>query len=224
MDAVLVPFLLDENEQTAAVILSKLPMELAAKCFALLPREVTPRILARSLALRDVSAAALELLEDTVQEHFFAKVVETSSNKWVERVAGVVNRMDRDQALSVLDSISQTMPEEAEKLRKLIFMFEDLDRMDPKSLSRLFDAVSSEFVTPALWGMPVAFKETVLVSLSARARRMAESELGSDDGTPRKDSIPARKRIAETALAMARKGELTLPEAADAKPTNAIAT
>jgi flagellar motor switch protein FliG len=215
MDAVLVPFLLDENEQTAAFILSKLPMELAAKCFALLPREVTPRLIARSLALRDIAPEVLHLIEHIIEEHFFAKAVETSGNRWIDRVAGVVNRMDRDQALSVLDSLSQTMPEEAMKLRKLIFMFEDLDRMDAKSISRLFDRVAAELVTPALWGMPTAFKEVVLSSLSARARRMVESELGSDDGAPRSDSVPARKKIAETALLMARKGEVSLPQEAD---------
>ena len=217
MDAVLVPFLLDESEQTAAVVLSKLPVDLAAKCFALLPRKLTPRIIARSLALREISPEVLDLIEQTVEEQFFAKAVESGGNKWIDRVAGVVNRMDRDQALSILDSLAQTMPDEAKKLRKLIFMFEDLDRMETKSLSRLFDRVAAELVTPALWGMPPAFKEVVLSSLSARARRMVESELASDDGTPRNDSVPARKKIAETALIMARKGEVALPEEADAK-------
>jgi flagellar motor switch protein FliG len=214
MDSLLVPFLLDENEQTSAVILSKLPLELAAKCFALLPRELTPRILGRSLALREIPTEVLELVERSIEEHFFAKSLEASGSKWVERVASVVNRMDREQALSVLDSLSKSMPEEALKLRKLIFMFEDLDRIESKSMSRLFDRVDAELVTPALWGMPASFKETVLTCLSARARRMVESELGSDDGTPRANSVPARKKIAETALLMARKGEITLPEAA----------
>lgn len=222
MDSLLVPFLLDENEQTAAVILSKLPVELAAKCLAVLPREATPRILARSLVLREVSPEILDLVEQTMQEQFFSNVIESSGNKWTERVAGLINRMDREQALSVLDNISRTMPEEGAKLRKLIFMFEDLDRMEAKSLSRLFDAVASELLTPALWGTPAAFKEAILSCLSARTRRMVESELGGDDGTPRNDSVAARKKIAETALNMARRGELTLPEAADESKPAAI--
>lgn len=215
METLLVPFLLDESEQTAAIILSKLPVELTAKCLALLPREVVPRILGRSLTLRNISPEILEILERTVEEHFFSKAVETSSNKWVERVANIVNRMDRDQAISVIDSLSKSMPEQTKVLRKFIFMFEDLDRMEAKSMSRLFDRVAAELVTPALWGMSTPFKECVLACLSARARRMVESELGSDDGTPRNDSVPARKKIAETALLMARKGEIALPEEVD---------
>lgn len=212
MDTVLVPFLLDEHEQTVTTILSKLPVELASKCFTLLPRELTSRILSRSLSLRTIQPEIIALLEQTLEEQFFTKATESNDNKWIERVANVVNRMDRDQALSVLESLSKSKPEEAIKLRKFIFMFEDLDQMDSKSMARLFDRVPAELVTPALWGMSANFKESVLASLSARARRMVESELGSDDGTPRSDTTPARKKIAETALAMSRKGEVKLPD------------
>lgn len=215
MDAVLVPFLLDEHEQTVTTILSKLPVDLASKCFAVLPRELTSRILSRSLSLRPVPPEVMVLLEQTLEEQFFTKTTEASDSKWIERVASVVNRMDRERALSVLEGLSISNPEQATKLRKYIFMFEDLDQMDAKSMGRLFDKVPAELVTPALWGMNANFKETVLGSLSARARRMVESELGSDDGTPRNDSAVARKKIAETALAMARKGEVKLPDQTD---------
>jgi flagellar motor switch protein FliG len=212
MDAVLVPFLLDEDEQTAAVILSKLPVELATKCFAILPREVTSRILARSLTLQTIPKDVMLMIERVMEEQFFSKATESNDDKWIERVASVVNRMDRDQALGVLDSLSVSTPDQASKLKKLIFMFEDIAFMEAKSISRLFDRVAAELVTPALWGMGADFKQGVLAALGARARRMVESELGNDDGTPHNDSAFARKKIAETALAMARKGELSLPD------------
>jgi flagellar motor switch protein FliG len=180
-----------------------------------LPRDMTSRVLSRSLSLRTVAPEVMELLERTLEEQFFANVTETSDSKWIERVASVVNRMDRDKALGVLASLAETTPEKAAKLRKHIFMFEDLNQMDAKSLAKLFDRVPTELVTPALWGMPPEFKEGVLASLGARARRMVESELGSDDGTPRNETVPARKKIAETVLAMARKGEIKLPEPAE---------
>jgi flagellar motor switch protein FliG len=212
MDAILVPFLLDEHEQTAAIILSKLPVDLAVKCFALLPQELTPRLLARSLSQRPIAAEILSLLEQSLEEQFFSKTEEASKDVWIERVASMVNRMEREQAMSVLASLEKTSPEQARQLRKHIFMFEDLDRMEAKSKSRLFDRVAAELVTPALWGMDAAFKEGILSCLSARARRMVESELGAGDQEPRKDTLPARKKIAEVALIMSRKGEISLPD------------
>jgi flagellar motor switch protein FliG len=218
MQAAVVPFLLDEHEQTSAIVLSKLPVDLAAKCFALLPREIVPRILARSLKLRAVAPDVLAALEQTVEEHFFGEKKEDESGIWIERVANVVNRMERGMALAMLETLNTTSPEQARKLRAFIFMFEDVERMEQKSRARLFDRISAELVTPALWGMPQGFKEAVLSALSARARRMVESELGSDDGTPRADSEGARKKIAETAIVMGRKGELVLPELSSAEP------
>jgi flagellar motor switch protein FliG len=215
MEQVLIPFLLDEHVQTVAVILSRLPVELASKCFSLLPRELTASVLSRSLSLRTVSPVVMERLELTLEEQFFSKMSDSSDNKWIERVASVVNRMDRDQALVVLESLARSTPEKAARLRKLIFMFEDLNQMDAKSITRLFDKVPAELVTPALWGMPQDFKECILGTLSARARRMVESELGSDDGTPRSDSVSSRKKIAEIVLSMARKDEIKLPQQRD---------
>ncbi len=218
MDAILVPFLLDEHEQTAAIILSKLPVDLAVKCFALLPQELTPRLLARSLSQRPIAPEMLTLLEHTLEQQFFSKTEETSKDVWIERAASMVNRMEREQAMSVLASLEKTSPEQARQLRKHIFMFEDLDRMDAKSRSRLFDRVAAEWVTPSLWGMDAAFKEGILSCLSARARRMVESELGAGDQEPRNDTLPARKKIAEMALSMSRKGEISLPDDSGTAP------
>jgi flagellar motor switch protein FliG len=212
METALVPYMLDEHEQTATLILSKLPLELASRCMSLLPRELTHRILSRSLSLRPAVPDALALLEQMLEDEFFSRAVESPDGKWVERVAGLVNRMEREQAQNFLAMLSQSSPEQSAKLRKFIFMFEDLDKMDTQSRSRLFDKVSVELVTPALWGMATEFKESVLASLGARARRMAESELASDDGVPRADTGNARKKISEIAIAMSKKGEIKLPE------------
>jgi flagellar motor switch protein FliG len=159
-----------------------------------------------------VAPDMLALLEQSLEQQFFGEKKEDESDIWIERVANVVNRMERSMALAMLETLNASAPEQARKLRAFIFMFEDVERMEAKSRARLFDRVSAELVTPALWAMPASFKEAVLSALSARARRMVESELGSDEGTPRQDSEAARKKIAETAIVMGRKGELTLPE------------
>jgi flagellar motor switch protein FliG len=223
MDKLLVPFLLDEHEQTAALILSRLATDVAAKCLALLPRELTTRLLARTLSLRAVSNEALGILEQIVESNFFGKVVENNADKSIEKAASIINRMDRHAAQDVMEALGRTSPEQSKRLRKFIFMFEDLIKMDHKSKSILFDRVPAELVTPSLWAMDAEFKEGVLSCLSARARRMAESELGSDDGQPRADTVAARKKVAEIALAMVRKGEIALPDDAAIDELSAVA-
>ncbi len=214
MDTSLVPYLLDEHEQTASIVLTKLPANLAVKCFETLPQELTSRLFERSLSQRVVADEVLRLLEQTLEEQFFGTTVEEGNDRAIQRAASVINLLDRERAMGVLDSLSKSSPEQAKLLRKQVFMFEDLDRMDAKSRSKLFDRAAAEWVTPSIWGMSANFKAEVLTSLSARARRMVESELASDDGKPRADSLPARKKIAELAITMSKKGEIALPEEA----------
>jgi flagellar motor switch protein FliG len=211
MEQHLVPYLLDEDEQTTAAILCRIPVEISAMCYGKLPREMTSKILLRTLKARDIHPAALRCLEAALEQDFFSSKTESGSNDNIEKVASVVTQLERNQALDVMETLSKLSPEQAVQLRKLIFMFEDVVQLDDRSRAKLLDRVPSELIVPALWGTDQAFKESVLATLSARTRRMVEAELAGDDGNPHKDASNARRKIAEMAVAMSRRGELVLP-------------
>jgi flagellar motor switch protein FliG len=81
-----------------------------------------------------------------------------------------------------------------------------------KARVALFDSISAELVTLALRNAPAALAEAVLSSISARSRRMIESELGQgSDGVAAADIVRARKAIAAGAIRMAREGAFELP-------------
>ncbi len=212
----LVPYLLDENEQTAAVVLSKLNSDLAARCIALLPRGSATRIVSRMLGLGEVSPAALRDLEDALRDDFFGKSAAKDNGARVDRMAAVVNRLEREQSAQILEDVAKLNPEEVKSLRKLIFMFEDIERLSQPHRLKLFDRVPTELVIPALFATEASFRESVLSSLGARARRMVESELQGDVAAPHKDTAQARRRIADIAIQMSRSGDIEIPEKADA--------
>jgi flagellar motor switch protein FliG len=214
----LVPYLLDENEQTAAVVLSKLTSDLAARCIALLPRGSATRIVSRMLGLGEVSPAALRDLEEALREDFFGKSAAQDSGARVDRMAAVVNRLEREQSAQILEDVSKLKPEEVKSLRKLIFMFEDIEQLTQAHRLKLFDRVPTELVIPALFATEATFSESVLSSLGARARRMVESELQGDTSAPHKDTMQARRKIADIAIQMSRSGDIVLPEKSD-QPT-----
>lgn len=211
----LVPYLLDEHEQTAAVVLTKLTSELAARCIALLPRGSATRIVSRMLGLGEVSPAAMRDLEDALSEDFFGKSTAQDSSARVDRMAAVVNRLEREQSAQILEDVSQLKPEEVKSLRKLIFMFEDIEKLSQPNRLKLFDRVPTELVIPALYATEASFRESVLSSLGARARRMVESELQGDTANPHKDTAQARRKIADIAIQMSRGGDIQIPEKTD---------
>jgi flagellar motor switch protein FliG len=211
----LVPYLLDENEQTAAVVLSKLGSELTARCITLLPRGSASRVVSRMLTLGEVSPAALRDLEESLREDFFAKSTEQDQGAKVDKMAAVVNKLDRDQSMQILEDVAKFNPDQVKSLRKLIFMFEDIERLSHAHRLKLFDRVPTELVISALFATTPEFREMVLSSLGARARRMVESELQGDTSSPHKDTAQARRRVSDIAIQMARAGDIEIPEKLD---------
>ena len=214
-EATLVPYLLDESEQVVAVILSKVMPELAARCIVIFPRGLSTRVISRMLNLGETAPFALAHIEEALREDFFAVKTKEDKSVKIDKLAAVVNRLDRQRSLDVLQDLAASNPDEMKSLRKLIFMFEDIESMAQSDRLKLFDRVPAEIVIPALFGTEPSFREAVLNSMGARARRMVESELQGDTSKPKSETLGARRKIADTAIQMSRSGQLELPTATE---------
>jgi flagellar motor switch protein FliG len=224
-EAALVPYLLDQHEQVSAYVLSKLQPELAARCMAMFPRTAKARIARRVLKIAEPLQQSVELLEDTLLEDLFGKT-ESKPSQGRGILAAMINRLDRPQTVEMLEDLSNTSASEMQELRKMIFMFEDLPQLKQNFRVKLMDRVPAEHVIAALYGMDDAFRIAILEAMSARSRRMVESELQGDTAEPRKDTVTARRKIAEIAMQMVQKGEIELPvadEIASVPPENVAA-
>lgn len=212
----LVPYLLDEHPQTAAFIISKLDTETAAKILALLPRALRDSIARRLLKISDISEAGLTIAEDCLRDDLLSKSSGGEGKEGRTRVAALINKMDREHADGILESLSGINPEEAKALKLMLFSFEDIAKLEQKARLVLFDKVPTDRLVPALKATDAPFRELVLSSLGARARRMVEAELANDNGEVTREVIAARRAIADMALDLAAKGEISLavPEAA----------
>jgi flagellar motor switch protein FliG len=211
MEGVLVPYLLDEHPQTATLIVSKLSPELAARCLEKLPSSLRASITSRILHINGIQKPAMDVLEKIIQEDLLGEQSESGSDTRLEQLATIINRLDRDQAYEILTDIEKIKPEDAASLRKLIFMFEDIAMMQAVHRAKLLDRVPTDLLISALLGANMNLREAMLQSLSARTRRMVESELPVGESQPRKDTPESRRRIAEMAVLAAKNGEIELP-------------
>jgi flagellar motor switch protein FliG len=207
----LVPYLLDEHPQTIAYVLAALDSGLAALCLAMLPREVRDSVAKRLLKLQEVMELPAKILQDCMQQDLLARSDTGGEEKSRSRVASIINKLDREQSESILEALAVARPEDARKLRGMIFSFEDIAKLTQPHRLAMFDKVSTEQVIAALRGTTPEFKELVLSSMGARARRMVEAELAGDTGQVTKDVLAARRAIADVALTLAQKGDIALP-------------
>ncbi len=210
----LVPYLLDEHPQTIAFILTKLDADLSAKIVAMLPREVRDSVTRRLLKMQSVEYEPNKAVQVCLQIDVLAQANKGLEEEGRARMATLLRKMDKDQVEAILGGLRAVWPGEAAALKKLLFLFEDIQKLDKKYRLILFDKVQTDQVLLAVRGVDAEMKEIILSSLGARARRMIEAELNgaSNDVTP--PVLDARRAIAETALRLVLSGDISLDEPA----------
>jgi flagellar motor switch protein FliG len=208
-------YLIKEHPQTASAILTKVTPVCAAKVMAQLPRDLRNEIMRRMVGLAVISEPVMRILESTLQDDLLVNVSRNNRAVHNARMADIINKMEREQMEDVLQSLAEVRPKAAETLRGLLFTFDDIIKLQPRARMVLFDAVPTERVVLALKGTEAGFRDSILSTLSSRARRMVESELTSGGPAAHRDVVKARRAIAELALEMSERGEIELNSAED---------
>jgi len=211
MENSLVPYLLDEHPQTIAFILSKLEADFASRCLSILPGDFRITVARRLLKVQTVTKQLENLVEAVIEEDLLAKQDTGLEAEGRGRLAAMLNKLDRDQSGEILAGVAAWKPEEAAKLKRMIFSFEDLAKLSQEARLALFDKLQSDQVVVALRGVDAALKEVALSSLGARARRMVEAELATDKGVRTKEGDTARNAIVAQVLEMVQRGDIQLP-------------
>jgi flagellar motor switch protein FliG len=211
----LVPYLLDEHPQTVAFVLTKLDLDLSAQVLALLPQKSRDSVTRRLLKMQAVAFEPGKLVQLSMQADLLSLADTGLEDEGRARMATLLNKMDKGQVDAILESLKSGRPGEAAALKRLLFSFEDILKLEQKHRLILFDKVQTEQVMLALRGVDGELKEIVLSSLGARARRMIESELNGPDAQVEvtKEVAAARRSITETALRLSASGEISIVEA-----------
>lgn len=216
MENMLVPYLLDEHPQTIAYIFSRLEPEFAARCLAVLPGDFRVSVARRLLKVQSVAKAIEDIVEEALEEDLLARSDARLEAEGRGRLAAMLNKLDREKSGEILSGVAAWKPDEAAKLKRMIFSFDDLGKLTQEARLSLFDKLQSDQIVIALRGMDASLKEVALSSLGARARRMVEAELANDKGVRTKEGEAARGAIVARVLEMAQRSELELPASDDA--------
>lgn len=215
-ESALASYLQKEHPQTFALVLSKLSSGTAAKIMAQTPKDVRNGLMRRMLSPRPVMDPMMRLLEQTLHEDLLLNVARNTGADTHSKIADIINKMERDQIEDVLQSLAEERPKDAETLRSLLFTFEDIAKLSAKSRAVVFDRVPADRIVLALKGTDGMFRELILSSMGARARRMVENELNTGGPAQQRDVMKARRAIADAVLEMAERNEIEIHASGEA--------
>jgi flagellar motor switch protein FliG len=169
----------------------------------------------RMLASKPATEMALCVLASALGEDLLQDTGGKKGADAHERLARIINNMDRGQTEHFLQSLGDARPESAEILKGMLFSFDDLVQLSPEARGAVLDKVSGDRLVLALKGTEADFRETVLAALPARSRRVVESELARNEAAPQRDVAEARREIVNLALEMAGRGDIQLKAGSD---------
>ena len=151
-EEILANFLQKEYPQTVAVVMTKISTDHAARVLAMLPDNFALEVIHRMLRMEAVQREVLEDVEKTLRTEFMSNLARTSRQDSHEVMANIFNNFDRSAEQTFMEMLEKTVPDSAEKIRGLMFTFEDLQRLDPSAVQTLIRACDKEQMPVALKG------------------------------------------------------------------------
>jgi len=193
----------DESAETISVIVSYLSPIDAIQVMASLPRELKAAVTERLARVREVPPEVVNAMEDDIKGKINYIVGGT------EQLVEIVDEADKTTREEILESLRQKQPELAEQVRKKIFTFEDIARLDSMSFQAVLRELDLATVSVALRGAPDWLKSRVMGKLSegAQAILRQEMELGKPAGKQRIEE--AQRRIVRVVRGLQREDRVT---------------
>jgi len=209
-EAVLANYLKNEYPQTVAVVLSKVKGEHAARVLAALPEDFALECVQRMLRMEPVQREILDKIEQTLRTEFMSNLARTSKRDSHEMMAEIFNNFDRQTESRFLTALEERSRDAAERIRALMFVFEDLNKLDPGGIQTLLRAVDKEQLTLALKGASDTLRDMFFANMSERAAKIMREDMDAKGPVRLKDVDQAQTAMVQTAKDLATKGEIIL--------------
>jgi flagellar motor switch protein FliG len=212
---VLANYLKNEYPQTIAVILSKIKAEHAAKVIALFPENFAMEIVMRMLRMDSVQKEVLEGLEKTLRKEFMSTLSKSTRRDPHELIADIFNSLDRNTESRFIDALEERNRESAERVKALMFTFEDLIRIDAQGIQVLLRNIDKDKLAIALKGSSETIKELFFNNMSTRAGKIIKEDMDAMGPVRMRDVEEAQQYIVTSAKDLAASGEIVMSEGKD---------
>ncbi len=209
-EAVLANYLKNEYPQTVAVVLSKVKSEHAARVLAALPEDFALECVTRMLRMEPVQREILDKIEQTLRTEFMSNLARTSKRDSHEMMADIFNAFDRQTEARFIAALEERNRESAERIRALMFVFEDLSKLDPGGVQTLLRACEKDQLALALKGASDSLREMFFSNMSERAAKIMREDMESMGPVRLRDVDQAQMAMVQVAKDLAAKGEIML--------------
>ncbi|WP_119301913.1 flagellar motor switch protein FliG [Dongia deserti] len=211
-ESVLANFLKNEYPQTVAVVLSKVKPDHGARVLSMLPEAFAMEVIMRMLRMESVQKDILDDVERVLRNEFMSNLARTSRRDAHEMIAEIFNNLDRASEQRFLTALEERNRDSAEKVRSLMFTFEDLGKLDPGGVQTLLRNIEKDKLPIALKGASEALRDLFLSNMSERASKMLKEDMAAMGPVRVRDVEESQLAMVTVAKELAAKGEIMLSD------------
>jgi len=206
----------NEHPQIVAAILVHLDSDQASAILAQLTERQRGEVMLRIATLEGIQPTALKDLNEVLYKVLAGgDKVRKSSLGGVQAAADIINLMGSGMDAAVLESIRGFDIDLAQKIMDKMFVFDDVAKLDDRSIQTVLREVASETLVVALKGAQPEVRDKILRNMSSRAAEAMREDLESR-GPMRLSEVEAQQReILKTVRRLADEGQIALSGGGD---------
>ena len=210
----LLNFIQEEHPQTIALILAYLPVHQAAQIISSLPAEKQSDVAKRIAEMDRTSPDVIQEVERVLE-----KKLENLANQdytivgGVDSIVDILNSVDRSTNKRIMDDLEVENLELAEEIKKKMFLFEDIVKLDDKSIQRVLREVDNNSIALALKGVKQEVQEAIFRNLSSRLADMIREDMEFMGPVRIKDVEEVQQAVVDKVRELEDRGEIVIARA-----------
>jgi len=207
----LLTFIQDEHPQTIALILSHLPPDKAGEILGGLAQDKQLEVIMRIARMEQTNPEVIREVEKGLEGRLSAIVSQTFEKAGgVEAVAEILNLADRATEKAILEQLETSDPEMVEQIRRLMFVFEDINLVDDRGIQMVLKEVDNSDLALALKTASEDLKQKIFRNMSERAAGMIQEEMEYMGPVKLSDVESSQQKIVDIVRRLDDAGEIVI--------------
>ncbi|MDF1720639.1 MAG: flagellar motor switch protein FliG [Minwuia sp.] len=211
-ETVLANYLKNEYPQTVAVVLAKIKPDHASRVLAALPEDFALEVVARMLRMESVQKEVLDKVEETLRIEFMNNLARTNRRDSHEMMAEIFNNLDRQTENRFVSALEERNRDSAERIKALMFTFEDLSKLDPAGVQTLLRVVDKDKLGMSLKGASDTLRDLFFSNMSERAAKILREDMEAMGPVRLRDVEAAQMEMVNAAKDLAQKGDIMMAD------------
>ncbi len=202
----------EEHPQTIALVLSYLDSKLAAEILTFMPQELQIDVTLRLATMDRVSPQVVQVVERSLKHKLSGVISEADfrATGGVTFLVQVLNQVDRGVQKTIFDALEPTNPKLVEEIRANMFTFDDLIKLDDRTIQRILRDVNKQDLALALKGVPEKLRDVIYRNLSERARENLKEEVEILGPQLAKNVYAAQRKIVDVVHSLEESEEIVI--------------